>query len=108
MSNGKRNLLKNINVSCIYKELTPAGNIYGSGNSEQFITGDWRTNRPVWDETKCKQCLLCVPVCPDSSIPVTNSKRIDFDFNHCKGCGICIKVCPFSAIAFDNAKEAIK
>ena len=46
----------------------------------------------------CKQCLLCAPFCPDSSIPVTAGKRADFDLDHCKGCGICSKVCPKDAI----------
>ena len=40
------------------------------------------------------------PFCPDSSIPVKDGKRADFDFDHCKGCGICWKVCPFGAIDF--------
>ena len=36
--------------------------------------------------------------CPDSSIPVKDCKRGDFDYDHCKGCGICVKACPFGAI----------
>lgn len=39
-------------------------------------------------------------VLPDSSIPVKDGKRLDFDFKHCKGCGICVEVCPFDAIDF--------
>ncbi|MBR3007327.1 MAG: 4Fe-4S binding protein [Stomatobaculum sp.] len=42
--------------------------------------------------------MLCALFCPDSSIPVENGKRLDFDFEHCKGCGICWTVCPFQAI----------
>ena len=56
-----------------------------------------------YSKDKCKQCLLCVPFCPDSSIPVSGGRRTDFDFDHCKGCGICVKVCPFDAI--DYVKE---
>ena len=59
---------------------------------------DWRSKIPTWDASKCKQCLLCTPFCPDSSIPVSGGKRSDFDYDHCKGCGICYKVCPFGAI----------
>lgn len=88
----------NINENIKWTEITPGGDIYESGNSEEFITGDWRTSKPVFIEDKCKQCLLCTPVCPDSSIPVKDSKRLEFDFDHCKGCGICAKVCPFGAI----------
>jgi len=91
---GKTKINENIN----WKEITPGGNIYQSGNSEEFKTGDWRTEKPVFIAEKCTHCLLCVPVCPDSSIPVKESKRLDFDYDHCKGCGICAKACPFDAI----------
>lgn len=81
-----------------WKELTPACDIYTAATSKEFRTGDWRTDVPIFIEEKCKQCLLCVPVCPDSSVPVTDGKRGAFDLDHCKGCGICAKVCPFDAI----------
>lgn len=42
--------------------------------------------------------LLCVPFCPDASIPVREGKRLDTDLTYRKGCGICAKVCPFNAI----------
>lgn len=89
-----------INESINWHDITPGGTIDMPGNADNFKTGDWRTMIPVWNEDKCKQCLLCAPVCPDTSIPVQDSKRLDFDFDHCKGCGICAKVCPFNAIDF--------
>lgn len=94
----KDNLMKNIAPDNKWQDLTPAGYVYASGNSEEFNTGDWRTATPKWIEANCKQCLLCFPVCPDSSIPLKDGKRTDFDYEHCKGCGICFKVCPFKAI----------
>lgn len=96
------NKMKNINFSTRWQDLTPGGYIYASGNSEEFRTGDWRTTTPKLDLAKCKQCLLCAPVCPDMSIPVKDGKRLDFDLEHCKGCGICAKVCPFGAITFGD------
>lgn len=87
-----------INEEVKWQDITPGGDIYTNGNSVEFLTGDWRTDRPVLIEDKCKQCLLCVPVCPDDSIPVKDSKRLDFDYDHCKGCGICAQACPFDAI----------
>jgi len=84
-----------------WQEITPGGMICDAGNSKDFKTGDWRTQKPVYSEEKCNNCLLCVPVCPDSSIPVVAGKRSSFDYDHCKGCGICAKVCPVKAISFE-------
>ncbi len=88
-----------INESVKWQDLTEGLKIFESGTSRQFNTGEWRTETPVMEWDKCKQCLLCVPYCPDSSIPVKDEKRLDFDYDHCKGCGICVKACPFGAIS---------
>jgi pyruvate ferredoxin oxidoreductase delta subunit len=82
-----------------WRLLTPAAQVFGEGISLHFNTGEWRTDTPAWKPEQCKQCLLCFPVCPDSSIPVEGGKRRDFDFDHCKGCGVCARVCPFGAIS---------
>ena len=81
-----------------WQDITPGGDIYASGNSTDFVTGDWRVNRPVFDTEKCIHCLLCVPVCPDTSIPIADGKRLEFDYDHCKGCGVCAQVCPVKCI----------
>ena len=90
--------INKINETTPHQGLTEGLHMYAAATSKQFKTGEWRTNTPVFYEEKCKQCLLCVPVCPDSSIPVVDCKRTDFDYDHCKGCGICVKACPFGAI----------
>ena len=59
------------------------------------------TQKPVHDPEKCRDCYLCVPVCPDMSIIVNSDEKIEFDMDHCKGCGICAKVCPFDAIKME-------
>ena len=87
-----------------WQDITEGNQIYAAGTSKLFNTGEWRTQTPVFHEDKCKQCLLCAPVCPDSSIPVRDSKREDFDYDHCKGCGICAKVCPFDAISMKEGQ----
>lgn len=71
----------------------PAG-----GNSEEYVTGGWRSERPYRDEEKCTQCLLCWVFCPDTSVFVEDEKVIGFDYEHCKGCGICKHECPADAI----------
>ena len=87
-----------------WQELTEGMILAGAGTSKDFNTGEWATVQPVFIEDKCKQCLLCVPVCPDSSIPVKDKKRVEFDYDHCKGCGICVKACPFGAITMEGVK----
>ncbi len=90
---------KDLNELSPWQEMTPGGEIYEGGTSRLTITGSWRSNKPVLDWDKCKQCLLCAPVCPDMSIPVgQDGKRGEFNYFFCKGCGICSNVCPFGAI----------
>jgi pyruvate ferredoxin oxidoreductase delta subunit len=94
--------MKDADLNLTWKEVAPAGTIIGGGTSMKVNTGDWRIMIPAWLQDKCKQCLLCFPVCADSSIPVKDEKRADFDFKHCKGCGVCFKVCPFGAITWEK------
>ena len=89
---------KDINEKITWQEITTGAEIYEPATSLLVETGDWRVMTPVFKEDDFKQCMLCVLYCPDSSIPVKNHKRRDFDLVHCKGCGICAKVCPFKAI----------
>lgn len=93
-----------INEQTPHQDLTEGLIMYAGGTSKEFNTGEWRTNTPVMIWDKCKQCLLCCPVCPDSAIPVKDYKRVEFDLNHCKGCGICAAVCPFGAIIMKEGK----
>ena len=96
---------KDINEQTPWQEMTIGGEIAGPATSVATMTGEWRSNRPVYIPENCKQCLLCAPFCPDSSIPVTEGTRGEFDYDHCKGCGICYKICPFSAIQFVKEGE---
>ncbi len=97
-----------INEHTPYEDLTEGLMMFQGGTSRQFKTGEWRTNTPVFYAEKCKQCLLCTPVCPDGCIPVVDFKRTDFDYDHCKGCGICVKACPFNAIEMVPGVEPVK
>ena len=93
---------KEIHGNIRWQDMTPGCEIYESGTSMLTRTGEWRVITSKWLQEKCKQCLLCAPFCPDSSIPVHEGKRMEFDYDHCKGCGICAKVCPFAAIEFQE------
>ncbi|MGN0297858.1 MAG: 4Fe-4S binding protein [Lachnospiraceae bacterium] len=93
-----------INEQSPWRDLTEGLEVYEPATSRLFETGEWRTNTPVVDEGKCRQCLLCVPYCPDSCITVKGKKRQPIDYFHCKGCGICVRVCPFGAITMKEGK----
>lgn len=95
---------KQINETTKWQDLTEGLQIYEPATSKLFETGEWRTQTPEFYEDKCKQCLLCVPYCPDSCIPVAEGQRRAFDLMHCKGCGICEKACPFGAIKMREGK----
>jgi len=71
-----------------------SGAVRGDGNSVTYITGTWRTMRPVRDVDQCTQCLICWIMCPESSITIEDGKVVGFDYDHCKGCGICVEQCP--------------
>ena len=96
--------ISKLGVKVKWQDLTDGLQIYEPATSKMFETGEWRTQTPIWDISKCKQCLLCVPYCPDSSIPVVDGERRAFDLMHCKGCGICQAACPFDAIIMKPGK----
>jgi len=96
------NYVKDAKLDLTWKEVDTGGTILGGGTSLAVNTGDWRIYIPAWVPENCKHCMLCFPVCADSSIPVKDEKRSDFDFKHCKGCGVCFKVCPFKAITWEK------
>jgi pyruvate ferredoxin oxidoreductase delta subunit len=85
---------------CTWKDTTPGGLIPDAGNAVEFKTVDWKSMRPVWDEGKCKHCLLCWVICPDMSIMVEEGRVKGFDYDHCKGCGLCVNQCKFNALDF--------
>lgn len=77
-----------------WQEVSPGGVVTDVGNSVAYITGTWRTLRPVRDVDQCTQCLICWIMCPDAAITVVDGKVAEFDYDHCKGCGICAERCP--------------
>jgi pyruvate ferredoxin oxidoreductase delta subunit len=81
-----------------WRTLTRAAVITKAGSARDFLTGDWRTKRPVLNEAKCTNCLFCWLWCPEPAIK-QGAKTVSFDYNYCKGCGICAVECPVKAIA---------
>jgi len=77
----------------------PTGMVGRAGTSADYVTGGWRSERPIWDEAKCRHCMLCWVNCPDSSILLEDGKMVGINYDHCKGCGLCFVECRFDALA---------
>ena len=75
--------------------------------STEYKTGDWRSRRPIIDDSKCVKCLMCYIYCPEMSINVIwnedKSKvvKVEVNYEYCKGCGICAEECPVKAIRME-------
>jgi len=89
-----------------WKDLPIGGMIVEPGNAVKYNTGAWRSDRPIWIEENCIQCLFCWIFCPDSSVTVKDGKRGEFDYGHCKGCGVCAMECPAKEKAIVMVTEA--
>ncbi len=87
-----------------WKDL-PIGLVLGAGTSQEFETGDWRSDKPVWDQGKCTHCMICWIYCPDSAIIVKDGKVQGIDYRYCKGCGICAEECPPKVKAIAMVRE---
>jgi len=81
------------------------------GEGEGGQTGDWRTMRPVIDESRCIcaqtgewACPFCWMFCPE--LVVERTVPIEIDLTYCKGCGICARECPRGAITMEPEAEA--
>ena len=89
-----------------YKDMPLAALVPEGGTSVQYDSGSWRDKRPIWDDEKCTDCLLCWVSCPDSSILVRNREMTGIDLMHCKGCGVCVTMCRFDALKMINEQDA--
>ncbi len=80
-----------------WKEIPIAGVCWTP--TTEYLTGDWRTFKPVLDPEKCNKCLLCYVYCPDGAIEwKPEAEEIEFNYKYCKGCGICANECRREAI----------
>ena len=76
------------------------------GNASQYKTGDWRSQRPILDKSKCNpKCPLCYIFCPDGCIERNAEGYPEFNLFYCKGCGICAQECNRKAITMVEEEE---
>ncbi len=88
-----------------WKELEIGSIMAEPGNATQYQTGDWKSQRPVLDKSKCNKCGLCYIFCPEGCIKQKTDGYFEADLSYCKGCGICDIECPKEAIAMAIEEE---
>lgn len=65
-----------------------------------------RGNYPIYDESECIECNICVDACPEDAITI---RPVKIDHTACVACGMCISVCPvgvFSQPEIENRLDA--
>jgi pyruvate ferredoxin oxidoreductase delta subunit len=87
---------KELKVGCVIDE---------PGNAAVYRTGDWRSQRPVYNKDRCIRCGTCYIFCPDMAIKILADGYIEHDLYYCKGCGICVEECPTDAITMVDEEE---
>jgi pyruvate ferredoxin oxidoreductase delta subunit len=88
-----------------WKDLEIGAIVTEPGNAAQYKTGDWRSQRPTYDFTKCISCGLCQIYCPEGCIWQNTDGYFEADMFYCKGCGICARECPTRVITMVLEEE---
>jgi len=87
---------KDIGIGCIVTD---------AGSASQYKTGDWRSQRPVREDSRCIKCGMCYLYCPEGCIQQNAEGYFEAELYYCKGCGICAKECWTRAITMVVEEE---
>ncbi len=88
-----------------WKDLEIGSIVTEPGNAINYKTGDWRSQKPVFDLEKCIKCGLCYIYCPEGCIWQNDEGKFEADLYYCKGCGICDVECPKDVITMVEETE---
>ena len=88
-----------------WKELNPGTCVTEAGGAVEYETGDWKSQRPIWDKKKCIKCGICYIFCPEACIQEDAEGFFVADLGYCKGCGICAHECWPGAISMAEEVE---
>jgi pyruvate ferredoxin oxidoreductase delta subunit len=90
-----------------WTELAIGTSITYPGSARECKTGDWKSQRPIWNHEQCISCGLCVIYCPEGCVHFGQEQvnLPDANLNYCKGCGICVHECPTACISMKDEEE---
>lgn len=77
-----------------WKDIEIGAIVTEPGNASQYRTGDWRSQRPIYDFNRCIKCGLCQIFCPEGCVLKNSQGYFEADLYYCKGCAICARECP--------------
>ena len=88
-----------------WKDLKIGSIVTEPGSGSQYQTGDWRSQRPILDNSKCIKCGICYIFCPEGCIEQNPDGYFEANLFYCKGCGICARECWTRAITMIEEVE---
>jgi pyruvate ferredoxin oxidoreductase delta subunit len=91
--------LKKSESELTWKDLEVGNIVTEPGSSREYCTGDWRSQKPTYDFTRCIKCGLCQIYCPEGCIRQNADGYFEANLFWCKGCGICRRECPTGVIS---------
>jgi pyruvate ferredoxin oxidoreductase delta subunit len=88
-----------------WKDIEIGAIVTQPGSAAEYKTGDWRSLKPVRDNSKCIKCGMCALFCPEGCIEQNEEGYFEANLYYCKGCGICARECWTGAITIVQEEE---
>ena len=88
-----------------WKDLEIGSIVVEPGNTRAYRTGDWRSEVPSYNFSRCIKCGLCQLYCPEGCVEQNAEGYFVANLYWCKGCGICARECPTAVITMVEEKE---
>ena len=51
-----------------WQEMNPGCMVFEPASARSYLTGSWKAQRPVWDDSKCIKCGICYIFWPEGCV----------------------------------------